>query len=163
LLQDNLKLLRKSRECREAHRIVTRFAAPRMVCEVDPNRLKQIFWNLATNALKAMPDGGTLNVDVRWIAAGERVEFVFADDGVGMDEREQRLYFQPFHSSFPEGTGLGTAIIYRLVEEHGGKIGLESRAGSGTCVRIELPCHQAPAESGGPLPFRRQAAGGELR
>jgi two-component system sensor histidine kinase PilS (NtrC family) len=163
LLQDNLKLLRKSRECREAHRIETRFAAPRMVCEVDPNRMKQIFWNLATNALKAMPDGGTLTVDVRWIASGEGVEFVFADDGVGMDEQQQRLYFQPFHSSFPEGTGLGTAIVYRLVEEHGGKIGLKSSAGSGTCVRIELPCCQVSAESGGPLPFRRQAAGGDFR
>jgi two-component system sensor histidine kinase PilS (NtrC family) len=163
LLQDSLKLLRKSRECRETHRIVTRFAAPRIVCEVDPNRLKQIFWNLATNALKAMPDGGTLSIDVRWVAAGERVEFTFADNGVGMDDQQQRLYFQPFNSSFPQGTGLGTAIIYRLVEEHGGKIHLKSNAGSGTCVRIELPSHQRSAETGGAVSYDRRVAGGEFR
>jgi two-component system sensor histidine kinase PilS (NtrC family) len=163
LLQDNLKLLRKSRECREAHRIVTRFAAPRMVCEVDPNRMKQIFWNLATNALKAMPEGGTLSIDVRWVGAGERVEFLFSDNGVGMDEQQQRLYFQPFNSSFPQGTGLGTAIIYRLVEEHDGKIHLKSDAGSGTCVRIELPRHQTSAEAGRSVSYERKVAGGKFR
>jgi two-component system sensor histidine kinase PilS (NtrC family) len=163
LLQDNLKLLRKSREFREPHRIETRFDAPTMVCEVDPNRMKQIFWNLSTNALKAMPDGGTLSVDVRWAGAGKRVQFNFADNGVGMDESQRRLYFQPFNSSFAKGTGLGTAIVYRLVEEHGGRIHLDSNAGKGTRVRIELPRLQTQAEPERSTPFVRHAAGGEFR
>jgi two-component system sensor histidine kinase PilS (NtrC family) len=163
LLQDNVKLLRKSRECGEAHRIVATFAAPRMVCEVDPNRMKQIFWNLATNALKAMSDGGTLSIDVRWNGSGDGVEFVFADEGEGMDERQLRLYFQPFNSAFPHGIGLGTAIVYRLVEEHGGKIHLESNKGRGTRVRIELPRCQTPAVGGEPGRREPQAAGGEFR
>ena len=139
LLQEQLKLLRKSGEFRDFHQIETRFAEPLMPCEVDPNRLKQIFWNLATNALKAMPRGGTLAIDVHWAGHGEQVELRFADSGVGMDEPQQRLYFQPFNSSFGEGTGLGAAVVYRLVEEHGGKIHLRSEPGRGTAVHIELP------------------------
>jgi two-component system sensor histidine kinase PilS (NtrC family) len=163
LLQDTIKLLRKSREFRNTHRIDARFAAPRMECEVDPNRMKQIFWNLATNALKATPQGGALAIEVDWSSTGERVEFCFSDDGVGMDERQQRLYFQPFNSSFREGTGLGTAIVYRLVEEHGGKIQLESTPGRGTTVRIDLPRRQRSAGAGHPASPRRRAAGGGPR
>jgi two-component system sensor histidine kinase PilS (NtrC family) len=163
LLQDSLKLLRKSREHREGHRVTAEFQAPRMVCEVDPNRLKQIFWNLATNALKAMPGGGTLSIRIDWTESGEGVSIVFADDGVGMDERQQRHYFQPFSSSFPHGTGLGTAIVYRLVEEHGGKIHLRSGPGRGTAVRIELPRRQSPTAAGQAERRPRRAAGGEFR
>ncbi len=160
LLADQLKLLQKSREFGDSHRIVTRFSSPRMECEVDPNRMKQIFWNLATNALKALPDGGTLSVNVSWLAGGQSVEFTFADDGVGMDERQQRLYFQPFNSSFREGTGLGTAIVYRLVEEHEGKIELDSGVGRGTRVRIVLPRRQrGSGASSAPEPQLRTASG----
>jgi two-component system sensor histidine kinase PilS (NtrC family) len=157
LLEDNLKLLRKSREFREDHRIVPSYEEPRMFCDVDPNRLKQVFWNLAINALKAMPAGGTLAVRVKW--AGNGVEIEFDDDGVGMDERQRQLYFQPFASSFREGTGLGAAIVYRLVEEHGGRIHLESNVGRGTSVRIELPRRQGGVEVD--APSRLRAAGGE--
>ena len=160
LLRDNLKLLRKSREFRETHSIVANYAVPSMVCEVDPNRMKQIFWNLATNALKAMPEGGTLQVDVRWVAAESQVQVTFADNGVGMDEQQQGLYFQPFHSSFREGTGLGAAIVYRLVEEHGGKIHLKSNTGRGTVVRIELPRCQTRGDHRMAAPSMRRAVGG---
>ena len=163
LLRDNLTLLRKSQEFRESHSVVADYASPSMVCEVDPNRLKQIFWNLATNALKAMPDGGTLKVGVRWVAAENHVQVNFTDDGVGMDEHQQGLYFQPFNSSFRKGTGLGAAIVYRLVEEHGGKIQLESSAGRGTLVRIELPRRQTRRDQRQDAPSVRWAAGGEVR
>src|SRR6185295_367439 len=87
LMDDSVKLLRKSQEFDSRHAITTTYAAPVMECEVDPDRLKQVFWNLATNALKAMPEGGTLAIGVA--AAGEdRVEIAFADQGKGMDERE---------------------------------------------------------------------------
>jgi signal transduction histidine kinase len=63
----------------------------------------------------------------------------FADEGVGMDERARDGYFQPFRSAFEEGTGLGAAIVYRLVEEHGGRIDLTSQPGRGTTIRIVVP------------------------
>ena len=145
LLDDQLKLLRKSRElCRE-HRIETRWASEQVWCEADPNRMKQVFWNLATNALKAMPDGGTLSLAVTPLPATGQVEILFVDDGVGMDEKDVAAYFQPFHSRFDEGTGLGAAIVYRLVEEHGGRIAVLSQPGKGTRVKIVLPVRSGAA------------------
>jgi len=67
------------------------------------------------------------------------VDVTFADEGVGMDERAREGYFQPFRSAFEEGTGLGAAIVYRLVEEHGGRIALQSLPGRGTTIRIVVP------------------------
>lgn len=156
LLEDSAKLLAKSREFRPEHRIETRFGAPEIWCEVDPNRMKQVFWNLATNALKAMPRGGTLTLEARPVEF-EQVEVVFSDEGVGMDERQREGYFQPFSSGFGEGTGLGAAIVYRLIEEHRGRISLESAPGRGTRVRILLPRFQRAAAAAAPLPA---AAGG---
>jgi two-component system, NtrC family, sensor histidine kinase PilS len=139
LLEDHLKLLRKSREFTGAHRVETRFASDEVWCDVDANRMKQVFWNLSTNALKAMPQGGGLKISVRVDAARNEVEIAFTDEGVGMDERTREGYFQPFRSAFQEGTGLGAAIVYRLVEEHGGRIELDSQPGRGTTIRICVP------------------------
>jgi signal transduction histidine kinase len=142
IIEDSLKLLRKSPEFHDSHCLKTRFEASRMSCELDANRLRQIFWNLTINALKAMADGGQLTVTVNWAAEGSRMVFEFSDDGMGMDAQQLEVYFQPFSSSFKTGTGLGAAIVYRLVEEHGGKIRVDSRPGLGTTVRIELPARQ---------------------
>jgi two-component system sensor histidine kinase PilS (NtrC family) len=161
LMEDSVKLLGKSRQFRAGHRVRTSYAETAMVCEVDPNRMKQVFWNLATNALKAMPGPGTLDIGVHW-AAGDPasdaadVEITFTDDGVGMDEQQRELYFQPFSSSFSEGTGLGAAIVYRLIAEHGGRIHLESSPGHGTTVRLVLPRSQRRT----PAVSYRRAAGG---
>jgi two-component system, NtrC family, sensor histidine kinase PilS len=166
LLEDTLKLLRKSREFQSNHRIVTRYAAVEdRPCAVDPNRLKQVFWNLAINALKAMPEGGTLSIDVArsGAGAGEQIELTFADDGVGMSEASQRMYFQPFSGSFEGGTGLGAAIVYRLVQEHGGRIQLDSAPGQGTRVHIVLPIATDAAASARSEAVGRIIAGGEFR
>ena len=152
LLNESIKLLSKSRDFRSDHRIETDFSAPEIRADVDVNRVKQVFWNLATNALKAMPDGGTLRLAARVSDGGERIEISFADEGGGMDERETEKYFQPFHGRFSEGTGLGTAIVYRLVEEHGGRIALDSAPGKGTRVRIVLPRWQPGIPKTEPVP-----------
>jgi len=149
LLEDQLKLLRKSRELTAAHRIETRYGADEIFCDVDPNRMKQVFWNLAINALKAMPRGGALTIAVRTDPTGEEVEVAFADEGIGMDERAREEYFQPFRSRFDEGTGLGAAIVYRLVEEHGGRIDVASEPGRGSTVRIALPRTRNDVGGGG--------------
>jgi two-component system sensor histidine kinase PilS (NtrC family) len=157
LLEESLRLLAKSAELSPAHRVQTRFDDPTLWCPIDPNRMKQVFWNLATNALKAMPDGGTLSIAAR--RAGAEVEISFADEGTGMDARELAGYFQPFRSSFREGTGLGAAIVYRIVEEHGGRIHLESAPGRGTRVSIALPAERAAGQEAR-LPDVVEARGG---
>lgn len=138
LIDENVKLLTKSREFRTIHRVETRHSGPELWCEIDANRIRQVFWNLATNALKAMPEGGLLRIETSATRPDE-IDLHFVDQGVGMDERALGGYFQPFRSAFGEGTGLGAAIVYRLVEEHGGRISVGSREGAGTRVSIVLP------------------------
>jgi two-component system sensor histidine kinase PilS (NtrC family) len=155
--------LQKSPQFGAEHRIETRFAAESMMCDVDPNRLKQIFWNLAINALKAMPQSGSLKIDIDWNDDASEVEIAFADVGVGMDETEKQNYFQPFSGSFHEGTGLGAAIVYRLVQEHGGRIQVVSSPGAGTTVRIRLPREQLGTSRRAGTTVPRQAGLGVSR
>jgi two-component system sensor histidine kinase PilS (NtrC family) len=148
LLEESLRLLRKSRQFAPDHEVIARPAAARIWCDIDTNRMKQIFWNLATNALKAMPDGGSLTIEVKLLNRDREIEICFADQGRGMTPAEMEIYFQPFKSAFPEGTGLGAAIIYRLVAEHGGRIDLESELGQGTRVRVIIPTRHLHVSAG---------------
>jgi two-component system sensor histidine kinase PilS (NtrC family) len=165
LFDDNIKLLRRSEEFRSCHRLETDFPDGELWCEVDANRMKQVFWNLATNSLKAMPAGGVLKIQARQ-GVGQ-LEICFTDEGQGMDDSQKERYFQPFSGSFDEGTGLGAAIVYRLVEEHSGKIHVDSQKDSGTAITIVLPDNAAPVTSlsapieGGET--RLRAAGGLSR
>ncbi len=142
ILSDSLKLLRNSEEFRPAHGLQTVFHPESIPLVVDPNRMRQVFWNLAKNALKAMPGGGTLTVKALGEMDGQ-VLVSFSDEGIGMGESEVAKNFQPFHGSFGGGTGLGLAIVYRIVQEHQGRIRIKSRRGAGTEVQILLPKTQA--------------------
>ena len=83
---------------------------------VDGDKMKQVFWNLSENALRAMPEGGTLTVrlhglDDRWIVG-------FADTGFGISSQQAEKIFEPFQSHFEGGTGFGLAIVYQIVQAH---------------------------------------------
>ncbi len=139
-LQDVLTLLQHSDEVSPRHTIDLTLDPPAAVLPADPGQLRQIFWNVARNAVAAMPAGGRLAVSARlaegfWTVA-------FADEGRGMTPEERDRLFTPFAHSFPGGTGLGLAIVYRIVEEHGGRIEVETEPQRGTTVTISLP---APA------------------
>jgi two-component system sensor histidine kinase PilS (NtrC family) len=165
ILEDHRKLLTKSREFHDAHQVSLEPAASEIWAEVDPNRIRQVVWNLSTNALKAMPRGGRLRIAVGIDAPGDEVHLRFEDEGVGMTESEMAGYFQPFRSSFGEGTGLGAAIVYRLVEEHGGRIVVESDPGRGTRVTIRVPRRSAAGSpaAGRPAPELAASIGGAQR
>ena len=144
LIRETLSLLENSDEKKPHHRVLIQTPGEEIPAVLDVNRMKQVFWNLAKNALRAMPDGGTLTVKAASLPDGRPV-ITFADTGVGMSEREVADNFQPFHGSFSGGTGLGLAIVYRIVEEHGGRIRVQSRPGAGTQVAIQLPERPAAA------------------
>src|SRR6185503_4410016 len=103
----------------------------------DPDQVSQIFWNLVRNALKAMPQGGTLAISGR--VAGDVYHLRVADSGRGMGTEERAKLFQPFKSFFDQGTGIGMAIVYRIVQEHGGRVIVDSAPGAGTAIVAELP------------------------
>ena len=137
-LAEDFALLENSPEVRDDHRLVRDLGPGTTDLEADPDQVSQIFWNLAKNALQAMPDGGELRITGRATpTGGYRMEF--RDTGIGMEDEERTRLFQPFKSFFSQGTGLGMAIVYRIVEEHSGRIQVESTPRRGTTIAVELP------------------------
>jgi two-component system sensor histidine kinase PilS (NtrC family) len=104
----------------------------------DPNQMKQITWNLARNALQAMPSGGKLVMSLARNGSGE-VVMAFRDEGVGMPVGEGSKVFEPFSGSFERGTGLGLAIVYRIVKDYNGVIQVDSVAAQGTEISVHFP------------------------
>jgi len=137
LLAEDVALLRNSEEVREKHRIEATLEPRSAIIRGDPDQIGQIFWNLTRNALQAMPDGGKLSVTGRLDDTVYRIEF--RDTGSGMTDEERAKMFQPFKSFFDQGMGIGMAIVYRIVEEHGGTIRADSGPGEGTAISVELP------------------------
>jgi PAS domain S-box-containing protein len=106
----------------------------------DRQQLRQVFLNLLTNALDAMPQGGMLTLRVYPTQSG-RIGIEVTDTGVGIPEEQLPRVTEPFFTTKEEGkgTGLGLAICKRIVQEHGGSLAVESAVGRGTTVRVELP------------------------
>ncbi|MEP0775592.1 MAG: PAS domain-containing protein [Acidobacteriota bacterium] len=118
--------------------------------EGDPTQLGQVLANLAVNARDAMPEGGTLAI--RAAATDGQVLLEVRDTGVGMNEEVRRRIFEPFYSTKPlgRGTGLGLAVVWGIVAEHGGTIEVESAPGAGSMFRIVFPAAAAPSGPGEP-------------
>lgn len=103
----------------------------------DHNQLKQVFFNLIKNAVEAMKPGGRLRVWSR--ADDDWVYLLFGDSGSGIKQGDLVKLFQPYHTTKVGGTGLGLMIVQRIMREHGGQIGIESKEGVGTLVTLQFP------------------------
>jgi two-component system sensor histidine kinase PilS (NtrC family) len=147
ILQDAAVLLRNSGDVSERHTIEVDAPASEVWYEADEGQIRQIIWNLATNGLRAMPDGGRLGLSVSAempaggasVTGDGHVVISVEDEGVGIAPEELDDIFQPFHGSFVKGTGLGLAIVHRIVTDYHGEIQVTSKTGAGTVVRVRLP------------------------
>ncbi len=137
LLRRTFTLLRYSPEVNEQQTIEEAIDEGGFFADADPEQLQQVFWNLARNALQAMPEGGTLRVELGK-NSHNRLRITFTDSGCGMSPAQVERLFEPF-SSTTGGTGLGLSIVYQIIREHGGTINVSSREGRGTTITIELP------------------------
>jgi two-component system sensor histidine kinase PilS (NtrC family) len=138
-LNDTALLLRNSAEIRDDHIIELEVPDRELWFEADENQIKQIVWNLATNAVRAMPDGGRLKLVGAFETASESLVITVKDEGIGIAPEELDGLFQPFHGSFAKGSGLGLAIVHRIVTDYNGEIQVSSRRGEGTAVSVRLP------------------------
>ncbi len=136
MLRDCMDLLSRSEEHRDDHQL--RLSVPEdLHIRGEEQLLRQVFWNLSRNALQAMSDGGELEVSAT--RTDGHVVLRWKDTGTGMTEEVRRQAFEPFVTTRPGGTGLGLAVVYAAVAEHGGTIAINSAPGSGTVVTVELP------------------------
>ncbi len=140
VLLETATLLRNSHEVGESHTIEVRPGPPDVIIQGDENQLRQIVWNLATNGLRAMPQGGTLTLSAFHDPAhpGAAVLTV-TDEGVGIRQDDLEAIFQPFRGSFGKGTGLGLAIVHRIVSDYNASIDVHSQPGQGTTFRVTFP------------------------
>jgi two-component system, NtrC family, sensor histidine kinase PilS len=138
-LNDTALLLRNSAEVRDDHLIDLDVPQSELWFEADENQIKQIVWNLATNGLRAMPDGGRLKLAGAFEQASDSLVITVQDAGIGIAPEELDGLFQPFHGSFAMGSGLGLAIVHRIVTDYNGEIQVSSRRGEGTAVSVRLP------------------------
>ncbi len=109
---------------------------------VDVEQIKQVFLNLVTNAIAAMPDKGTLTVKTAYDRFENAVRIYFTDTGIGIDPAHLGSIFDPFFTTKEEGTGLGLTVSYRIIENHGGKIEVNSRQKEGTSFIITIPVNK---------------------
>jgi two-component system sensor histidine kinase HydH len=111
----------------------------------DAELMERVFYNLVLNAAQATTSGGTVTVKTR--AQGRIAEIAVIDRGVGIGATQMKDIFNPFFTTKPDGVGLGLAIVAKIVDEHGGKIAVESEPGKGSIFCVSLPMDPAP-----PLP-----------
>ena len=103
--------------------------------------MKSVINNLCVNAADAMPNGGTLAITTFFNKEKGNIVMQITDTGIGIEEKNLNKIFDPFFTTKEtgKGTGLGLAVIYGIIERHGGFIDVKSRVGQGTTFTVELP------------------------
>lgn len=137
-IRDTLTLLRHSPDILENHRLIDELPGEPVIISADAAQLKQIFWNLARNAIQAMPEGGELKISLQNLP-NNRLRITFEDSGKGMSPEQVEQLFEPFSNSTSGGTGLGLSIVYQIVRDHNGVINVRSSEGRGTTITVDLP------------------------
>jgi len=133
-----IAILLESSEATNNHVTISASLDGEQVVRGDAKQLKQVFWNLGVNAMDAVSEGGV--VDIYTTGNSNAVEVVFKDSGNGISREDIDKIFYPFFTTKEKGTGLGLSIAQKIIEEHGGKIEVDSEGeGSGSMFKILLP------------------------
>jgi two-component system, NtrC family, sensor histidine kinase PilS len=139
VLNDAAMLLRNGSDLDDRHLVEVDVPPEELWYEADEGQIKQVVWNLATNGLRAMPDGGRLRLAGAVDESAGDVILTVQDEGIGIPPEDLDGLFQPFHGRFAKGSGLGLAIVHRIVNDYNGEIRVNSQPGKGTTVSVRLP------------------------
>ncbi|QJE73431.1 HAMP domain-containing histidine kinase [Aerophototrophica crusticola] len=153
-VQDSVRMLR---QLADGSGVTLKVVVPDTPLRIrtDPEKVRQIVLNLASNAIKFTPSGGTVTVEVTRAPDDGAIIMVVRDTGIGMSSQDIPTALRPFGQvrrpdrPHPKGTGLGLPLTKRFVELLGGRLEIESQPGKGTMVRVVLPA-TAPQGSGIP-------------
>ncbi|GAB6157427.1 hypothetical protein JCM39194_06270 [Desulfotomaculum varum] len=136
---DKVLLMAAAEANRRCIMIEKQYNHPLPLMVLDEEQMQQVFWNLASNAIHAMPYGGTLTVAARYLDEEDVMEIVFKDTGTGIPREQMTQIFYPFFTTRPEATGLGLPVSYQIVDNHGGKMSVRSVPGKGSTFTVKLP------------------------
>ena len=142
LLEETLLLVEHHPMFGPGCRLERKFPPRPVVAHVDADKMRQVFWNICDNSLKAMPEGGVLRASIEDESRrGTRghIRVSLSDTGRGFTSEQLEKLFEPFQPGFSNGTGLGLAIVYQIIEGHRGRIRVESEPGKGSQFLIDLP------------------------
>lgn len=139
LLTETISLAKKSSDYRDDIEILTDFHDENMYIIIDQDKIKQVFWNLLINAFQAMPGGGRFRIETRGGTSSEGIEILFEDNGEGIKKEDTGKIFNPFFTTKCSGSGLGLAVVQKIVKEHNGNIEVKSTVGMGSLFTVNLP------------------------
>jgi len=134
LVEDSIKVLAED-FAKKGVRVTNE--VPHLTSFCDPNQMKQVFLNVLLNALEATEGGGFVSVTGEEIAEN-RIEIKVIDTGHGIKDEDLTRIFDPFFTTKPSGTGLGLAVVHKIMEAHEGEVRVTSTPGKGTCVILIL-------------------------
>jgi two-component system sensor histidine kinase PilS (NtrC family) len=141
VIQDVVESLRCTEDWPEA--LVTDILLGTAPLNLDANKgeVRQVLWNVVLNAVQSMPQGGTLRVEAKplRLESREGVEVRVEDTGCGIASNDLERVFEPFFTKRGKGTGLGLAVVNRIVEGYGGRILMDSQSGKGTTCKVWFP------------------------
>jgi two-component system, NtrC family, sensor histidine kinase PilS len=129
----------------DLHEVNMQFADGPICIQANKTEIRQIIWNLILNAVQAMPEGGILRVEAcpAKIEGRDGAEVTVGDTGCGIREQDLQRIFEPFYTTRDTGTGLGLAVVSRIIEAYRGRIHMQSELGKGTIFTIWIPAREA--------------------
>jgi PAS domain S-box-containing protein len=142
LVEDTITLFRRDQGLPPDVDVVARSAAGLPPALVDASQIRQVLWNLLKNAAEAMHGPGSIDVATASTADGESVVLSVTDDGIGV--ADPKAIFEPFYTTRAQGTGLGLAVVSRIVRDHAGSVSVHNVPGRGACFAVTLPVTSAP-------------------
>jgi signal transduction histidine kinase len=144
LVEASLRMVRQPANSKK-HRLMQQIDPAVKLIHGDGRRLKQLLVNLLGNAIKFTPEGGTIGLDISALSDNSGIDIAVWDNGIGIEEQQQRRLFEPFvqldndSTRRYSGTGLGLTLVKRMAELHGGTVRVESEPGAGSRFTVTLP------------------------